>query len=231
MSEKRVWVWILVVSLVTLGLGFGAAWFIQAQNVESARKELARAKGQVALGAQDLREANAALDAAIAERDKLELAARDASAAAAAATSTSTAGKAKAPTTPAGVTGKRFGYIKKFETKSGKVYVTMDQAEFLTGRAAAAAAAAHGDESPPPNDYYIVNDNPLLRTYPVASSAKVTLTTEPDNVNPDGYPSTLAKLKGVFDGSQPGLRNAKSSPYWFTLKNGVVTAIEEQYLP
>jgi hypothetical protein len=227
MSEKRVWVWVLVVSLVTLVLGFGAAWIIQAQKVEVARKQLASARDQLAVGARDLREANQALDAAIAERDKLELAAREASAAAAKAN----ASKPKAPTTQTGITGKRFGYIKKFETKNGTVYVTMDQAEFLTGKSAADAAAAHGDESPPPNDYYIVNDNSLLRTYPLASSVKVTLTTQPDNVDPGGYASTLAKLRGAFSGSEPGLKNAKSSPYWFTLKNGVVTAIAEQYLP
>jgi len=59
----------------------------------------------------------------------------------------------------------------------------------------------------------------------------VTLTTEPDNVNPDGYASNLSTLMGAFSGAKPALRNARMSPYWFTLKNGVVTAIEEQYLP
>ncbi len=109
--------------------------------------------------------------------------------------------------------------------------MTFDQAEFLTGKAAAAAASARGDESPPPNDYYIVNDNPKLRTYPVSPSVKVTLTTEADNVNPDGYPSNLGTLKAIFAGTNTALKNAKMSPYWFTLKNGVVVAIEEQYLP
>jgi hypothetical protein len=229
MSENRTWLWILIASLVALIVGFGAAWLVQAQKIDAAEKALATSQNKASLLEQDLGDANKALDAAIAERDKLKLAAAGAS-----STDTSTrtpdSGTPK-PAPKTAVTGRRFGYIKKFETKNGTVYVTYDQAEFLTGKAAAAAATAHGDESPPPNDYYIVNDNKLLRTYPVASSVKVTLTTEPDNVNPAGYASTLAKLRGAFDGSVPGLKNAKSSPYWLTLKNGVVTAIAEQYLP
>ena len=43
--------------------------------------------------------------------------------------------------------------------------MTFDLAYFLTGDAANQAAAEHGDETPVPNDYYIVNDNPSLRTH------------------------------------------------------------------
>jgi len=150
---------------------------VQAQKVDTAEKELASLKSKAALLEQDLGDTRKALDAAIAERDKLELAAADGSST---ATSTTTPGSENPTATPsptpkpkpAPVTGKRFGYIRKFETKSGTVYVTMDQAEFLTGKAAAAAATAHGDESPPPNDYYIVNDNRQLRTFPIAKSVR-----------------------------------------------------------
>ena len=171
MSENRAWVWVLVASLVALALGFGAAWAVQAQKIDTAEKALGRHREpRPPRCSQDLGEANKALDAAIAERDKLQLAAAGASSTATWTTDPRLAEHPNRPAKPTGVTGKRFGYIKKIETKGGKVYVTMDQAEFLTGKAAADAATAHGDESPPPNDYYIVNDNSKLRTYPVSPS-------------------------------------------------------------
>jgi hypothetical protein len=51
--------------------------------------------------------------------------------------------------------------------------MTFDLAYFLTGDAANQAAAEHGDETPVPNDYYIVNDNPLLRTTPISPSVEI----------------------------------------------------------
>jgi hypothetical protein len=63
--------------------------------------------------------------------------------------------------------------VKKLHGTPPDATLTFDLAEFLTGEAAAQAAAEHGDESPPPNDYYIVNDNPKLRTMPIAPDATI----------------------------------------------------------
>ena len=229
-SGRYLWVYVLIAAIVALAVGFGAAWMVQAQKVSDAKTALRLAEAKVALQQQDLTESTKALNSAIAERDKLALAAAEAS-----STSTTAAGSTVTttlrPPKPAGFTGKVCGYIKKFTKKGGTTSVTMDQIQFFTGTAAAAAATAHGDESPPPNDYYIVNDSPKLRTYPLAKTVKVTMTTAVDNLYADGYSTTLTKLTGAFSGAEPGLSNAKGSPYWFTVKNGVVTAIREQYLP
>lgn len=60
-----------------------------------------------------------------------------------------------------------FGFARGWTTGD----VDFDLACFYTGNAAAAEATARGEESPPPNDYLITNDNPTLRTVPVAAGA------------------------------------------------------------
>jgi hypothetical protein len=49
--------------------------------------------------------------------------------------------------------------------------LTFDRATLLTGAAASSAAKAHGKTVE--DDYFIVNDNPLIRTLPVSPSVVV----------------------------------------------------------
>jgi hypothetical protein len=60
-----------------------------------------------------------------------------------------------------------FGFPQAWTTSS----IDFDLACFYSGDAAIAEATARGEESPPPNDYIITNDNPTLRTVPVAAGA------------------------------------------------------------
>lgn len=109
-------------------------------------------------------------------------------------------------------------------------YLTVDYVQFLTGAEAAAAAAAHGDESPPPNGYYVVNDNPRLREFPVERGIIVRVVSRPDGtVRPEGYDMRLAEWVAQLTG--PDSRWFLGHLYWLTITDGTITAIEQQYLP
>ncbi len=147
------------------------------------------------------------------------------------ASSSVTATKTAEVTTKGGTT-KQFTFVKDVTVKGGKTTVTADYAQFLTGAEAAASAAAHGDESPPPNDYYIVNDNKKLRALPVKSGIKVTLTALDDGTSdPEGYKVSLEKWAGYYAAPTADTGSITGGPYWFTITDGVVTAISEQYTP
>src|SRR5688572_11617641 len=59
--------------------------------------------------------------------------------------------------------GKHPGYLKSLDTT--KLTLVVDVVQFLTGEAAEKAAKEDGKEA---FDYYIRNQNPLLRTLPIA---------------------------------------------------------------
>lgn len=131
---------------------------------------------------------------------------------------------------PALEDGRHFGYIRSIDV--GSQTLVFDLAYFLTGEEANQAAADHGDETPVPNDYYIVNDNPLLRTLAVAPDVKV-LVIDWGNccelvhgeIQPfvDAFATKHHAWDSMYQGSE--------SQYWLTVKGGVVAEIEEQYLP
>jgi hypothetical protein len=77
-------------------------------------------------------------------------------------------------------------------TSSGSVTkLSFDRATLLTGPAAVSAATAHGQQT---DDYFIVNDNPLIRTFELSPSVVVTGSTNlSGDVGPK--PSTLAALQ------------------------------------
>jgi len=131
---------------------------------------------------------------------------------------------------PALEDGRHFGYIKSIDV--GSQTLVFDLAYFLTGEEANQAAADHGDETPVPNDYYIVNDNPLLRTLAVAPDVKVGVIDWGNccelvhgEIQPfvDAFATKHHAWDSMYQGSE--------SQYWLTVKKGVVILITEQYLP
>jgi hypothetical protein len=125
--------------------------------------------------------------------------------------------------------GTYFVYVTDASRRAdGSIRVTFDLAYFYTGADAVREAAERGEE--PVNDYYIQNDNPRLRTMPVASDAGV-------RYLPVGSASTElvdgdldAWLDAVLE-TNPTDYGGKDVPWWFTTRDGVVTRIEQQYLP
>jgi hypothetical protein len=103
--------------------------------------------------------------------------------------------------------------------------VTFDLIQWFEGDAAAKAAAEDGQESPPPNDYYTRNVNPRLRTLPVTSGARITLTrqtTGQSGGNAAGpVPADLATVAASGAGHI----------FWATVRGGQIQALEEQYVP
>jgi len=101
--------------------------------------------------------------------------------------------------------------------------VELDLACWYTGAAADTVAAARGDSAP--GGFYIVNDNPLLRTMPVAAGA---VTYPMLNNGSVGGPASMADLV-----ANPGPSNLTVAPYpvWLFVNNGAITEIAIQYLP
>ena len=105
--------------------------------------------------------------------------------------------------------------------------LTIDVVQFFFGEAATEAARTDGStDLPPPNDHWIRNDNPRLRTLPVAPDAPVTVNTL--SALETGSATTnstiaLSKLASYAD--------VRGSLFWVTMRHGTVTGIAEQFLP
>ncbi len=130
--------------------------------------------------------------------------------------------------------GRNFAFIKSVDVTADPATVTYDLAYFLTGDQATKAAEEHGDESPPPNDYYIVNDNPKLRTVPLSPDVRLVLL-DWNRCCDRRFRGDLADFARAFDEGEltVGDRVYKGnlSPYWLVAHHGVIVKIEEQYLP
>ncbi len=137
------------------------------------------------------------------------------------------------PATGASTTGpteRQPGIVLGVTNSGGTNILRIDYIQFLTGGEANDAAAAHGDESPVPNDYYIVNDNPKIREFPIQPGIPVVVVTTPDGLSdPDGHTISLPEWIAALSG--PHANAFKAGFYWVTITNGTVTAIEAQYLP
>lgn len=211
MDASRTWVVAVAAGLCGVVLGAGAAVVYQKS------RPVPRSKAVALLRAQ--------LD----ERDRtIELLTEKYNEAVSSQASeeSSTPPPSPAPKAPSPV--RQFTYIKSVKAAAPSSIVA-DFAQFLTGKAAASAAAKAGDESPPPNDYYIVNDNPKLRTLAVSPTVAVRLTTEDDGAPlPEGYDSTLAAFAKQLKANPDW---AQYRHFWITIEDGVVTRIEEQFTP
>jgi tRNA A-37 threonylcarbamoyl transferase component Bud32 len=129
--------------------------------------------------------------------------------------------------------GTHFGYVEGLETVSGAM--AFDLACFYTGEEANRQAAAAGDEVPVPNDVYIVNRNTTIRNLTVDPSAKLVLIdwNRCCDPRPGADLDAFASALGNEDFVQIGGRSyaGSLSPYWVTIEEGIVTRIEEQFLP
>jgi hypothetical protein len=131
--------------------------------------------------------------------------------------------------------GRNFAFVTAVDASASQPTVTYDLAYFLTGDAATQAAKDHGDEAPPPNDYYIVNDNPALRTVPLAPNARLVLLDWKhccdqtfDGVLSDFADAVNGDAEMTVDGH---VYKGPMSPYWLIARDGQIVRIEEQYLP
>ena len=112
--------------------------------------------------------------------------------------------------------------------------MVVDVIQWLTGEAANQAAIEDGvieEGDSVPNDYYIVNDNPMLRELAVARDVRVTLSTWDCQNIPTEKNVSFERFVDLFNGTEECTDNLRVNPYWLTIENGSVVAIEEQYRP
>jgi hypothetical protein len=117
----------------------------------------------------------------------------------------------------------------------GKQTVTFDLIEFLTGDAAKKAwqkANPGSGEDGPEDDYFIVNDNPKLRTLPVSASVQI-LVVDLTGAGVQSKPITFAAAPAYFAAQKPNTSDHKLAynPFWLTVQNGQIVKMEEQFLP
>jgi len=210
-----------------VGVGIAAAliagagvWAVMSSQLADARKS-----GDSAL------EAVSSLEAKVAS---LTASLESAEASAVVATDDTSADEDTSTVTPAkpkpATSERRFCFMRSGAWEGPTPNLTVDYAEILEGDDAAAAATAHGSESPPPNGYFIVNDNPKLRTFPADPNMKVRVASTAGGVEPAGHMMSFGQWYDVLIGMSAD-NFVKDRPYWITIKGDTITAIEEQYLP
>jgi hypothetical protein len=128
--------------------------------------------------------------------------------------------------------GRYFGYIEEIQPPPALLF---DLAYFYTGDEANRIAAERGDDTPGPNDYSIANHTPTLRAISMAHDTDIEVfdwnrcCDERVSIDYSTFATAISSPEGVdLDGHR---FNGPGSPYWITLDNGVITKIEEQFLP
>jgi len=124
---------------------------------------------------------------------------------------------------------KQIGYIKSIYSKNNTNYLTIDYVQWLPC-----------DTDDCVQSIKVVNDNPLIRTFPISKNVQVKLVTYPDasgnySLNQN---LSLSKFKEALDYSLNNTFNPSHPPevyypktilYWITIENGIITKIEEQF--
>jgi hypothetical protein len=135
------------------------------------------------------------------------------------------------PTAPVLEDGRHPVYLTALDTTARTV--EFDLIQFLTGDEAVVAwDAAHPDQpGGPPNDYFIVDENPRLRVLPLADDVTVTVPSF-EGAGLQAQPIPFADLPARLAGNpMPGEGRLWPNPFWLTVENGTVTAMDEQYIP
>jgi hypothetical protein len=157
---------------------------------------------------------------------------RPAAAPSTSAAPTTPAGGAPSDAAPALADGRHPVYLTHLDAPARTL--TFDLVQFLTGAQAKQAWARDHPEEPegPPNDYYIVNDNPKLRTLPVATTVRVKVVDLTGAAGVAMVPIALADLPGYLSHDPVATDNRLwPAPFWLTVQGGQIVAIEEQFVP
>ena len=124
--------------------------------------------------------------------------------------------------------GHHFVYVKRASrSDNGRTRIRFDLAYFYQGQRAEREATERGDEVV--SGYYIVNDNPRLRTLPVSDDAEVEYI--PSSQCCELQAGDIdAWVEAVLE-TNPTDYGGTNVPWWFTVEGGRITRIEQQYLP
>lgn len=136
--------------------------------------------------------------------------------------------KPSASQSPSLEDGHHFVYVTSANrSESGMTRVRFDLAYFYQGQRAEREAAERGDQVV--SGYYIVNDNPRLRTLPMADDVEIEYipASQCCELQPGNIDAWLEAVLATNPTDYPGT----NVPWWFTVKGGKITRIEQQYLP
>jgi outer membrane murein-binding lipoprotein Lpp len=224
--SRKATVFVVVSGLVGVLVGGGAVWLWQdAQGQdESAATSQAIAERDDALAdvatlSAQVDELEAELAAAIGDVEVAQQELADAQA------------RLDAMLGPALPDGRHIGYLVAVGAAQEPPRLVIDVVQWFTDEAANQAAAEDGalapDQTQVENGYYIRNENPQWRILEIDPAATVALT-----VYPYGDPSaprdvSLARFGEIFGEDAP----LASLPYWITMRDGIVTGIEQQFIP
>ena len=128
--------------------------------------------------------------------------------------------------------GRHFGYIKSVDLAPSPAMLTFDLAYLLTGDEANEEAARRGYPTPVDNDYFIVNDNPKVRTLALADDAKLRLLDWKQCCG-TFFDGDLGRFAASFERTKYPAGNYKGtfSAYELTVENGLVVRIDEHFFP
>jgi hypothetical protein len=139
-----------------------------------------------------------------------------------------------APASPAAQLedGRHFGYIKAVELETSPATLEFDLAYLLKGEEANHEAAKRGYPTPVDNDYFIVNDNPRLRTLPLAENVQIRLL-DRKQCCLTFFDASLQRFAASFELEQYPASNYKGtfSAYELRVEDGVVVEIDEHFFP
>jgi hypothetical protein len=110
-----------------------------------------------------------------------------------------------------------------------------DLAVWFTGNEANIAASVDGEtDIPVPNDYYIHNADPTTLSLPVDDEVVVTSVWYDYDTDPDLENDiiTYQEFLNVIQSDDAGVQSAlRTSPWWVTVEDGKIVALDEQYVP
>lgn len=125
--------------------------------------------------------------------------------------------------------GRYPAYLTAIDTHARTL--TFDVIQYLTGEEA--RAAYHRDHPEisegPPNGYYIVNQNPRLRTLPVRDNAPILVLWLGAGLGSEMI--TIDQLPGYFAKDPVADKYLWYDPFWLTVRGGRIDALAEQYIP
>jgi hypothetical protein len=131
---------------------------------------------------------------------------------------------------PALADGRHFVQVVAVGDDQDPPRLVVDIQQWFTDQAAVDAALEDGVHPAEAgiNGYYIRNENPRWRIVEVDPDVLVALTTPPHGQIDDPAIVDLPRFGTLFQASDEYIAY---SPYWITVRDGVVVRIDEQYLP
>jgi hypothetical protein len=124
------------------------------------------------------------------------------------------------PGNPSGQEGRQLAYIVAVDRDGAELSLTVDFVVWITGDEAEALEGAE-----PPNGFYILNQNKRRWVFPVDPEARIVVL-EAAKPLPAITPDDLA---AILEGDRADWSDTQ--PYWITIRDDAIIAIEEQYVP